>query len=155
MLSPLRHPTFRPLFAAKVLALVATGLGTGLATVALGLLAWLQAGAVLGTALAITMAAQVTLAPIAALTERLPRLADRPVMIGSQAGLSVAALIGAGIGALGLLAVLRLWPAQEARVLPHAHPDQPHLMAHTADPEARHAHAIVIDDLHRSLSRML
>ena len=52
-------------------------LGTGLATVALGLLAWQLAGAdaglVLGTALAIKMIAYVTLAPIAAaLAESMP-----------------------------------------------------------------------------------
>jgi MFS family permease len=55
-------------------------LGTGLATVALGLLAWQlagdDAGAVLGTALAIKMVAYVTLAPVAAaIAERLPRRA--------------------------------------------------------------------------------
>ncbi|MBD1204914.1 MAG: MFS transporter [Rhodobacteraceae bacterium] len=74
MLVTLGNPTFRHLFAAQVVALV----GTGLATVALGLLAWQlagdDAGAVLGTALAIKMVAYVTLAPVAAaLSERLPR----------------------------------------------------------------------------------
>ncbi len=76
MLATLRNPTFRHLFAAQLVAL----LGTGLATVALGLLAWQlagdKAGAVLGTALAIKMVAYVTLAPIAAaIAERLPRRA--------------------------------------------------------------------------------
>lgn len=76
MLSTLTNPTFRHLFAAQVVAL----LGTGLATVALGLLAWQlageDAGAVLGTALAIKMVAYVTLAPLAAaVAERLPRRA--------------------------------------------------------------------------------
>lgn len=76
MLNTLRNPTFRHLFAAQIVALV----GTGLATVALGLLAWQlageDAGAVLGTALAIKMVAYVTLAPVAAaLAERLPRRA--------------------------------------------------------------------------------
>ncbi len=76
MLSTLKNPTFRHLFAAQIVALV----GTGLATVALGLLAWKlagdDAGAVLGTALAIKMVAYVTLAPVAAaIAERLPRRA--------------------------------------------------------------------------------
>ena len=76
MLKTLRDPTFRHLFAAQIVAL----LGTGLATVALGLLAWQlagdNAGAVLGTALAIKMVAYVTLAPVAAaIAERLPRRA--------------------------------------------------------------------------------
>ncbi len=59
MLSPLRSRTYRHLFAAQVIAL----LGTGLATVALGLVAYqlagADAGAVLGTALAIKMVAYV------------------------------------------------------------------------------------------------
>ena len=76
MLGTLRNPTFRHLFAAQLVALI----GTGLATVALGLLAWQlagnNAGAVLGTALAIKMVAYVTLAPLAAaIAERLPRRA--------------------------------------------------------------------------------
>lgn len=76
MLNTLRNPTFRHLFAAQIVALV----GTGLATVALGLLGWHlagdNAGAVLGTALAIKMIAYVTLAPVAAaIAERLPRRA--------------------------------------------------------------------------------
>ena len=76
MLTTLRNPTFRHLFAAQLVALI----GTGLATVALGLLAWRlagdNAGAVLGTALAIKMVAYVTLAPVAAaIAERLPRRA--------------------------------------------------------------------------------
>ncbi|MCW1918152.1 MFS transporter [Rhodobacter sp. KR11] len=66
--------TFRRLFLAQLVALT----GTGLATVALGLLAWNlagdRAGAVLGTALAIKMVAYVGLAPLAsALADRLPR----------------------------------------------------------------------------------
>ncbi|MEY4982488.1 MAG: hypothetical protein RIR62_754 [Pseudomonadota bacterium] len=76
MRSALRNPAFRHLLAAQVVALV----GTGLATVALGLLAWQlageEAGAVLGTALAIKMVAYVTLAPVAAaVAERVPRRA--------------------------------------------------------------------------------
>ncbi|MFN6924999.1 MAG: MFS transporter [Tabrizicola sp.] len=66
MLSILSNRTYRHLFAAQVIALV----GTGLATVALGLLAWRiageNAGAVLGTALAIKMVAYVGLSPLAA-----------------------------------------------------------------------------------------
>ncbi len=76
MLSILANRTYRHLFAAQVIAL----LGTGLATVALGLLAYdlagADAGVVLGTALAIKMVAYVGLAPIAAaFAERVPRRA--------------------------------------------------------------------------------
>ena len=74
MLSILAIRTYRHLFLAQVIALI----GTGLATVALGLLAWEIAGAnaglVLGTALAIKMVAYVSLAPIAqAFADRVPR----------------------------------------------------------------------------------
>src|SRR3546814_12113082 len=61
----LRHRYFRHLFLAQVVALV----GTGLATVALALLAYDlagdRAGAVLGTALAIKMAVYVVISPLA------------------------------------------------------------------------------------------
>src|SRR3954471_18249712 len=76
MLQILANRTYRHLFLAQVIALI----GTGLATVALGLLAYdlagANAGAVLGTALAIKMIAYVGVAPIAAaFSERLPRRA--------------------------------------------------------------------------------
>lgn len=76
MLEVLANRTYRHLFLAQVIAL----LGTGLATVALGLLAFdlagANAGAVLGTALAIKMLAYIGVAPVAsALAERLPRRA--------------------------------------------------------------------------------
>jgi MFS family permease len=74
MLGVLRHQTYRRLFSAQIIAL----LGTGLATVALALLAYQlagqQAGVVLGTALAIKMTANVLVAPVAtALLGHLPR----------------------------------------------------------------------------------
>ena len=74
MLEIMRNRTFGRLFAAQVVALV----GTGLLTVALGLLAYdlagSRAGAVLGTALTIKMVAYVVVAPvISALTDRVPR----------------------------------------------------------------------------------
>ena len=76
MASPLRNPTYRRLFIAHVIAVA----GSGLATVALALLAYDlaggSAGAVLGTALAIKMIAYVSLAPVfGAFARRLPRRA--------------------------------------------------------------------------------
>ena len=76
ILSVLQNRTYRHLFMAQVIAL----LGTGLATVALALLAFElagdAAGTVLGTALAIKMIAYVGVAPVAsAFTGRLPRRA--------------------------------------------------------------------------------
>jgi MFS family permease len=82
MISVLRNATYRRLFAAQVVALV----GTGLLTVALGLLAYdlagSNAGAVLGTALTIKMLAYVGLAPVInALVARWPK---KPVLIGAD-----------------------------------------------------------------------
>ena len=66
----LLNRTYRHLFTAQVIALI----GTGLATVALGLLAY--PGVVLGTALAIKMIAYAGVAPIAgAVAGLLPRRA--------------------------------------------------------------------------------
>lgn len=80
MLRVLGNRTYRRLFLAQVIAL----LGTGLATVALGLMAYElagdDAGMVLGTALAIKMIAYVGVAPLAAaFAERLPR---RGLLVG-------------------------------------------------------------------------
>ena len=74
MLAVLSNRTYRRLFTAQVVALT----GTGLATVALGLLAYDLAGAdaseVLGTALAIKMIAYVGIGPLAgALAAAVPR----------------------------------------------------------------------------------
>lgn len=76
MLGVLSHRIYRHLFLAQVIAL----LGTGTATVALGLLAYdlagAEAGGVLGTALAIKMVAYVGVAPVVgAFANRLPRRA--------------------------------------------------------------------------------
>src|SRR4051794_25764335 len=76
MLAVFTDRTYRHLFTAQVVALI----GTGLLTVALGLLAFQladeRAGAVLGTALAIKMIAYVTVAPVVGgFAARLPRRA--------------------------------------------------------------------------------
>ena len=82
MLRVLAHPVYRRLFLAQLVALT----GTGLATVALGLLAYQldprNAGGVLGTALAVKMVAYVFVAPLAAAAvARVPR---RAVMVGAD-----------------------------------------------------------------------
>lgn len=76
MLEVLSNRTYRHLFAAQIIALV----GTGLATVALGLLAYdlagPNAGAVLGTALMIKMVAYIGVGPVVnAFIDRVPRRA--------------------------------------------------------------------------------
>jgi H+ antiporter protein len=90
MLEVLANRTYRHLFAAQVIALV----GTGLLTVALGLLAYelagVEAGAVLGTALAIKMIAYVSVSPIVGgLADRLPRRAFLVSMDLVRAGIAL------------------------------------------------------------------
>lgn len=69
--------------------------------------------------------------------------------IGVGAGLSAAALSLAMIGVVGLMAVLRLWPAHDPEVVPHDHSDLPPDHPHLRNQGSVHAHALVIDDLHR------
>lgn len=91
MLSVLADRTYRHLFAAQVIALI----GTGLMTVALGLLAFRiageNAGAVLGTALAIKMIAYVLVAPVVGgLVGLLPRRAFLVSMDLTRAAVAIA-----------------------------------------------------------------
>src|SRR5262249_51206226 len=91
MLAVLRDRTYRHLFAAQVIALI----GTGLMTVALGLLAFKiagdKAGAVLGTALAIKMVAYVGIGPVAgALAGYLPRRAFLVALDLARASVAIA-----------------------------------------------------------------
>lgn len=91
MLSILANRTYRHLFLAQVIALV----GTGLATIALGLLAYdlagSNAGAVLGTALAIKMVAYIGVAPVvAAYADRLPRKSLLVAMDAVRGGVALA-----------------------------------------------------------------
>jgi MFS family permease len=90
MLLVLSNRTYRHLFLAQVIAL----LGTGLLTVALGLLAFKlagdKAGTVLGTALAIKMIAYVTVAPVVgAFSAQLPRRAFLVAMDLARAGIAL------------------------------------------------------------------
>lgn len=82
MIEVLRNPSYAKLFSAQIIALV----GTGLLTVALGLLAFDiaggNAGVVLGTALTIKMIAYVAVSPVmSALTARLRR---KPVLVSAD-----------------------------------------------------------------------
>ncbi|MFJ5033832.1 MFS transporter [Streptomyces sp. NPDC088560] len=104
MLAVLRNRTYRHLFAAQVIALV----GTGLATVALGLLAYdiagADAGSVLGTALAIKMVAYVLIAPaIGAVADRIPR---RAVMVTADLTRAAVALFLPFVGQVWQVYVL-------------------------------------------------
>ena len=90
MFDVLLHKTYAKLFSAQLVAL----LGTGLLTIALGLLAFElagdKAGTVLGTALAIKMVAYVTLAPVAsAIVSHLPRKHVLIAMDGVRAAIAL------------------------------------------------------------------
>ena len=73
--------------------------------------------------------------------------------VGASAGLPTAALVLAGVGVTGLVAVLQLWPKEDPAVLPHAHPELPLDHPNFANQGASHRHDFVIDDLHRRWSR--
>ncbi len=99
MFAPLKQPAFRRLFSAQLVSLF----GTGLMTVALALLAYRlageNAGAVLGTALAIKMVAYVTVSPVA--NAIAAKFANKSVLVGLD-------LFRAGI-ALFLPFVSEIW----------------------------------------------
>jgi hypothetical protein len=67
--------------------------------------------------------------------------------VGAGAGLSIAALLLAAIGAVGVVAVLRLWPTHDPDAFEHTHDnlplDHPHLNG-----ERRHTHKFVLDETH-------
>lgn len=99
MIAVLKNLTYAKLFSAQIIAL----LGTGLLTVALGLLAFDiaggEAGIVMGVAMGVKMFAYVVVAPVAAaLLARLPR---KPVLIGAD-------LVRAGV-AVSLPFVTEAW----------------------------------------------
>ncbi|HLR94586.1 MAG TPA: MFS transporter, partial [Jiangellaceae bacterium] len=99
MIAVLRNPTYAKLFSAQTIAL----LGTGLLTIALGLLAFDiaggNAGIVMGVAMTIKMVAYVAVAPVT--TALLTRLRRKPVLIGAD-------LIRAGV-AVSLPFVTEAW----------------------------------------------
>ncbi|WP_445177241.1 hypothetical protein [Rhizorhapis sp. SPR117] len=97
MIAVLANRTYRHLLSAQIIALV----GTGLATVALGLLAYElaggNAGAVLGTALAIKMIAYIGIAPVVgAFADRLPRRAFLVAMDLVRAAVALSLLSTSG-----------------------------------------------------------
>lgn len=108
MFSPLRNPAYRRLFTAQVAAL----LGTGMATVALGLLAHKLAGAsageVLGAVLTIKMIAYIGVAPFAsAIAAHIPRKTLLVALDVIRAGVACCLpFAGEGWQIYGLMAVL-------------------------------------------------
>lgn len=130
MLNALAVPTYRRLFASQAISLA----GTGLATVALGLLAFdlagRDAGLVLGTVFAIKMVAYVAVAPVAAaLVHAVP---SKVVLVGADVVRVVVVLGLPFVTSVGQVYALVLvlqaasavhTPAYQA-VLPRALPDE-------------------------------
>ncbi len=66
---------------------------------------------------------------------------------------AIGALVGlSGLGGVGVMIALRVWPKHDPEMIPHAHPelpnDHPHLEEH-----ANGGHAFIIDDLHPAWAR--
>jgi MFS family permease len=147
------------LLTATLVALAAVALDAGLSWPLL-LGTWLVAGA----------GYSAVLTPSGRLLRRSAHPEDRPAIFAAQFALShacwlityplagalmtafgaPAALLGlSALAVLGVLAALRLWPADDPQFLEHRHDDlpldHPHLKGHRT-----HAHAFVIDDHHRT-----
>ena len=146
------------LLTATLVALAAAILGAGLSWPLL-LGAWLVAG----------IGYSAVLTPSGRLLRRSAHPEDRPAIFAAQFALShvcwlityplagalmtafgaPAALLGlSALAVLGILAALRLWPADDPQVLEHRHDDLPLDHPHLAG-RRTHAHAYVVDDHHR------
>ncbi|HET8728562.1 MAG TPA: MFS transporter, partial [Alphaproteobacteria bacterium] len=74
--------------------------------------------------------------------------------LGAAAGMTAAFAVLAGLVVVGIVAAARLWPVGDPDVIEHEHTDlaSEHPHVHGAEPTVRgfrHAHALIIDDLHR------
>lgn len=74
--------------------------------------------------------------------------------LGAEAGMTVAFLVLGGFTAVGAVLTPVLWSAHDPEILEHVHenlpPDHPHVRdAVTTERGLKHAHAFVIDDVHR------
>jgi H+ antiporter protein len=68
--------------------------------------------------------------------------------LGSSAGIVPTLLVLTALTFAGVLAAWSLWPAIDADVIPHQHPELPSTHPHLQGKQSRHAHAYVIDNLH-------
>ena len=112
--------------------------------------------------------------PIGRILTRSARPADRPAVFAAQfalshaawlvayplagwsgtaLGLPATAIVLATLGAGALAGALALWPSSDPEILPHDHPDLPPDHPHLREFGRPHAHAFVIDGLHRRWPR--
>jgi len=68
--------------------------------------------------------------------------------VGSSAGILPTLLMLAALTFAAVLIAWRLWPAIDADVIPHEHPELPSGHPHLHGKPSQHAHAYVIDNLH-------
>ena len=68
--------------------------------------------------------------------------------LGSSAGILPTLLVLAALTFAGVLIAWRFWPAIDADVIPHEHPELPSGHPHLHGEPSQHAHAYVIDNLH-------
>jgi H+ antiporter protein len=73
--------------------------------------------------------------------------------LGRSAGMSMTLIVLGLLTALGALLAALLWPEDDPEVIAHEHRDLPDGHPHLAGSGRRHAHAFVIDDLHRHWPR--
>ncbi|SDG39797.1 MFS transporter [Sulfitobacter delicatus] len=148
-------------------ALMVTALlGLALALTAVGL-SW---PLMLGVWLLIGLGNSTVMTPSGRLLRRSARAPDLPAVFAAQFALShacwlltyplagwlmtefgtITALLAlAVLGAIGVIAAFRFWPAGDPEILAHAHPNLPsgHPHLKPSDTEG-HAHPFIIDDLH-------
>jgi MFS family permease len=78
--------------------------------------------------------------------------------LGATVGLSATMLVLSLVALLGLVLAFAVWPVNDPEAIAHEHADlpdgHPHVAAHAGSQQGkRHAHAFVIDDLHRQWPR--
>ena len=154
----------RPVMFGGALLMIATLLGLGATLLAVDL-SW---AILLASWLLIGLGYAAVLTPSGRLLRRSSHAEDRPALFAAQFALShacwlvtyplsgwlmtvfgaVPALLGlAGLAVIGVLAAVRLWPANDPVELEHTHGNlplsHPHLQGHR-----RHTHTLVIDDSH-------
>ena len=157
MAHPLERPVYRRLFAAQVVSLV----GTGLATVALSLVAFDLAGAsggsagqVLGTAFAIKMVAYVAVAPLAAAA--LAHLPARSVLVAADVVRAGAAVMLPFVDQIWQVYLLvALLQAASATFMPTFQAIVPRVLAERGEYTAALSLSRVAEDLETVLSPVL
>ena len=73
--------------------------------------------------------------------------------LGADVSQTAAFAAMSAIAAIGTVAALFLWPANDPDAVPHEHPDLPEDDPHRAAHAEGNAHSFVIDDVHEKWPR--